>query len=553
MTAPSLDYLRRAAEGFHQRNQAPAFDAERLQRTPSVPGAPMTGSEWIRASQEGRLYDPPPELPSTVAQPPPPPEPTSVTTTTSAPTGAMRAGEAAGYAGGADMRPVIDGPQAMAYTTGGAPAREVSRYGAKQWGAIHHARDVGEMANQAIVNRQVEQAAVEEAVSFQQAEKALEATEAIKGSQLARQQEADRRLQEMDRTVTEMSKQALDPNRFWASRTTGQKIMLTIGLGLSGWSTGHNQVREDINQAVARDIEAQRYQHEAKGAKKFEAQKGAYGAFLEKYQSADAAQNLAMASSLQAVAAQTRQMAAQQKSVDAQNKGAEFAARLEEQARDFMLTGYQYVQAQGAQRRYRVMRMGVPVDMTESQFAKYASEREGAGDAAAMKLLDVGSKGGADAEKRIDEGAKYIADKLQGADVPAARAAAENALKSLQASRPGYAERAARAVVGDRTGNFVGGGPAEERQQALATFRNRVMKVIAGNVTESEEKRIMAGLQGTGSPEEQMNGIRHALEQLDSIEKNVYAGAPPESQRLYQQRREAAGIGTPSTFKPRGP
>jgi hypothetical protein len=462
---------------------------------------------------------------------------------------------------GADMRPVVEGPQAFRVAVPGSAAREVSLYGPTQRAAIAAADAVNHAANNAIMNRSVAQAAVEEATTFQQAQDALAVVEQQKVSAQRRQQEAEARLADMDKTVKEVSRMSVDPNRFWSNMGTGQRIAVQLGWALSGSFSGHDSVGPMIQAAIDRDIAAQRFAAETK-LKKFDAQKSAYGMLLDKYQSVDAATNLMRASMLDAVAAQTRQMGAQQKNVDAQNKAEAMAAQFGEQARDYVLKGLQYVQASGPSERYMVMRGGVPVAMSKAEYLAYQDKRDAATDTAAEKAMDRDLKREEVRDKRGDQvgqETRFIAEKMQGADVPGALAAAEEARRTIAANTPGYAERALRAAagkseIGQKAANVVGGTDkgvtAAERQQALATFRNRAMKVIAGNVTESEERRIEAGLSGTGSPEEQMNGIKQAEQAIEAIQKNIMAGVSPEAQRIYSQRRDAAT--TPASAAPAG-
>lgn len=82
--------------------------------------------------------------------------------------------------------------------------------------------------------------------------------------------ELDTRIAEMDSQIAQMDK--IDPNRFWNSKSTGDK--LTVGLGLliagvgAGLTGGPNSVIDMIEKAIDRDVAAQKVDLETALAKK---------------------------------------------------------------------------------------------------------------------------------------------------------------------------------------------------------------------------------------------------------------------------------------------
>ena len=67
--------------------------------------------------------------------------------------------------------------------------------------------------------------------------------------------EITNRLAQHEREV----EQAVDPNRFWNSRTTGQKVLAAIAIAFGGFSRdGQNHALKIINKAIANDIAAQK-------------------------------------------------------------------------------------------------------------------------------------------------------------------------------------------------------------------------------------------------------------------------------------------------------
>lgn len=56
----------------------------------------------------------------------------------------------------------------------------------------------------------------------------------------------------------EYGKLSIDNDRFWATRSTGQKVMAGIGILLGGLGGGENQALKIIDNAISRDIESQK-------------------------------------------------------------------------------------------------------------------------------------------------------------------------------------------------------------------------------------------------------------------------------------------------------
>lgn len=71
------------------------------------------------------------------------------------------------------------------------------------------------------------------------------------------QQEADSKAI-IEKSIDEGSKLSIDPNHFWASRDTEQKILLGIGLFLGGFAKDGNPALKIIDNAISRDIDAQK-------------------------------------------------------------------------------------------------------------------------------------------------------------------------------------------------------------------------------------------------------------------------------------------------------
>lgn len=108
----------------------------------------------------------------------------------------------------------------------------------------------------------------------------------------------------------------IDPGRFWAERTTGQKILGIIGLALGAAGTGPDGINKAavmMNQAIDRDVDAQKARFEAamkKGAAKTAAAQTYYGMAREAGMDELAATHAAKAASLEAAALKARTLGA---------------------------------------------------------------------------------------------------------------------------------------------------------------------------------------------------------------------------------------------------
>lgn len=84
---------------------------------------------------------------------------------------------------------------------------------------------------------------------------------------LDRQARLDEKRVQVEKMVSDYTAKAtIDPNRFWSDKTTGQKVMAAIGVALGGVGRlgGPNQALDYINNAINRDIDAQKADLDAK-------------------------------------------------------------------------------------------------------------------------------------------------------------------------------------------------------------------------------------------------------------------------------------------------
>lgn len=142
------------------------------------------------------------------------------------------------------------------------------------------------------------------------------------------------------RAVDEMSRidTSVEPGRFWASRTTGDKVIGILGLVLGALGAGPdgiNRAAVMLNDAVNRDLEAQKSEHELrlkKGGARINAAQNFYAMARDIAGDELAATDLAHAAALQSVVAKGKALMAQTQDAQAKARLAGVIASIEQGA-----------------------------------------------------------------------------------------------------------------------------------------------------------------------------------------------------------------------------
>jgi hypothetical protein len=436
------------------------------------------------------------------------------------------------------------------------PAREMSVRGPQQNAHLMQAFDAPMAAADNIGLRSQIQAAREEAVHEESAMQALRRQEAAQRVATHRQAELESLQADYEGQVEKLGQMHLDSNRWWANKTTGDKIGTAIlaflgGIGASDRrGNGRNLALEAIMHEADQDVASQKFDYQVQSDRAHGAQ-NTFALAMERYQNEDAATAAARA------AARVGQMQAQWKGTDAANYADDLRARIASERERTVAAGFKFVPAQAAPGKYKMYIRGqeIPGLVSEHDAQKYSIEH---GVKPAERIDEEAFKGGlslrgkqmeidAKRAEKSDEGSKFIAEKLQQAGVPQARAAAEQALAALNKSPGGKGEAAARfgishsvPIGGEAAANAVMSEDANAREQAYAAFANASMKAMMGNVTESELARAQKQLGSASDPESRRRAIASTLETLNEIEQNAKAGVSPEAEQRYDSRREAA-------------
>ena len=464
-----------------------------------------------------------------------------------------------------DQRPAIS----LAGGGGAYGAREASRLGPTQWAALADANAAQQGAIGGMAMNNAGQAQRDEDVYLQHALDARKREDAAGQVALQREDELRMRAADFDRQARMLSQEKLDPGRFWATRSTPQKVsaFVAIALGgfLSGAKGGENLALNQINHEIDKDIKAQEISYGMKRGG-LEAAHTAYGMAMQRYQSADAARAFARVSAMDAVAAEIARQQAQGKGTESQNRAMAALAELQMARADQILKGIQFVPGGYSEPKYRIAnRLGT---YTAREIDQQFATEEGRG--FELDKIDRHAAGEIRKEgvKHEGEDAKYIANAMRNEGIPQSMSAAEEARKALMGSEKSYAERVFENVpvvgaTGDTGRKAVFGKEASDREQAWKTFKNGAMKQIMGNVAgdrsklDSEAERAYSAFESSGDNQSRLNAIKLYQSSLRAQEMNIRKGASDKGNDTYDSRkRDTAGpkpMGAVSPgFKPYG-
>ncbi len=145
-----------------------------------------------------------------------------------------------------------------------------------------------------------------------------------------------------------------NPNQFWESRSTGQRIAGLIGVILGGFAQGmrggNNEALEQLNRAQDKDIDAQRAKYHA-NKDSVDVKRSAYGMAMQRYDHDDAKATMAVRLAGQdKVMAQAKLEAAQHRGTDVDDRFEKFASDQADQRAKWGIDNHKYEQARTVQR-----------------------------------------------------------------------------------------------------------------------------------------------------------------------------------------------------------
>lgn len=148
----------------------------------------------------------------------------------------------------------------------------------------------------------------------------------------------DAQIAKLKKMDDEFSKMTIDPNRFWATRTTEQKIWAAIGIGLSAYGAkagGGNKALEVINSAIDKDIDMQKAQIELK-KQQIGVSRSVLSDMLDVLKDKDAAENMAKSAMIQQVNLQIATSTARTNSEIAKANGMKLMGELEQKRQEYL-------------------------------------------------------------------------------------------------------------------------------------------------------------------------------------------------------------------------
>lgn len=382
--------------------------------------------------------------------------------------------------------------------------------------------------------------------------------QAMQQSVLERQDEMAERQADFDATARQLSKQGqLDRGRFWASRSTGQKIAGAVELLLAGFRGAPSIVQKRIDD----DVKAQEFAFYAT-RDTAQAKQTAFQMAMQKYQNADAARAMARVAALDTVQAQLAQVSAKWKGTEAANKADLAMAALQDEKMMQIAQGIQFVPSQYRGRMFIDPRTGLTYSESEAKaldrqmVERNFKRQEKAADVGGQLLVE-GAKGDAAMQREllqrqgnIDAETAKIAAGVQAAKIPDLRQLAEKALSTQAASPPSFKESVARAVQPTFLEARTMPKAAEAREQAWSAFENEAIHALSGAaVSPTEMERYRKQLGSAGTAEQRELAANAVLERLAAQERTIKAGASPAAQAAYDVRYKTAK-GEPDTAPP---
>lgn len=212
-------------------------------------------------------------------------------------------------------------------------------------------------------DRNQDTAAQDYGMALDQERQARSREAAMQQSFAERDEEMAQRQADFDGTVKQLGKLGtIDRDRFWASRSTGQKIAGFIEMALSGFNRAPSLLQKRIDD----DVKAQEFAFYAT-RDTAQAKQTAFSQAMQKYQNADAARSMARAAGLDTVQAQLAQMGAKWKGTDAANRADMASAALQDEKMMQIANGVQFIPAQAVGRRFYDPRTGLTYSEAEAK------------------------------------------------------------------------------------------------------------------------------------------------------------------------------------------
>jgi hypothetical protein len=161
-------------------------------------------------------------------------------------------------------------------------------------------------------------------------------TKSNEANEAWRQIELQKRMDDLDKRADDLGRLKVDPNRFWANRDSGDKVLAGIGLFLGSFGSGGNRAVGVITDAINRDIAAQKANIDnQKDA--FTAKSGLYKDMLATYKDKRAAEEATRLAYLGNAEIRIKEMAARYSGPEAKAKGLQLLGEIQQKKAEVRL------------------------------------------------------------------------------------------------------------------------------------------------------------------------------------------------------------------------
>lgn len=339
--------------------------------------------------------------------------------------------------------------------------------------------------------------------------------------------------------------QATPITDYWADRSTFQRVGTALMIGLAGFGQaisgdkGQNPAMQMLQNEMDRDLRTKQLrfqqQTEASKGKKDVAQQQFDN--LVKQVGMDSAKDIWAAGQRQKVAAQADIAAAEAKIPQTDANLASLKASLLAQADERKANAVQLIAAQGGQQQYIHPDLGVP--MSRKEYLDYVQKRslEGQQQEGRVQIegLKTGAKGG--------EGTKFIAEKLQAANIPRTLSAIDDAAKDYGAgtgkpvsdSGVGVSGKYVWDNLGPKAYETLYGAKAAQREQNWTIVKDETLKTLVGRVTPAMYDRMQSALDGANTVESRQHLLDVTRKQLQSQTNTIKAGAGQGASAAFEE------------------
>lgn len=344
-------------------------------------------------------------------------------------------------------------------------------------------------------------------------------------AEAARQARVEAGQKKLETSIAEVSKPlpTVDPSRWWASRTTPQKVMGVLGLALGGFASGlkggPNVALQMIQHAIDTDVEAQKTNVAntlAGRQQNLAAQSGLYKTMLERFGDDRQAEAATRTASWQLAGNQLEALMAKTKAPLAQAQGQALMAGLQQKQAEQAQSFHQ----QNVLNSFKGREVAVQEGELGVKQAEVGVKQANRGDLTAEQLQKQAQDYGkdfTDASQMDKSLAVLMKAAGAGGDIPGVGAFDSNVPAALNSQKD------------------------DQVQQAVKQTLSSLIKQRSGSVASDEEVKRLAGAYGLNGNEAQFReGVKALNRDVRTEHQNIQAKYDPRAVALHRVRLRGA-------------